>query len=93
MKSELHLSHRNGELFAQVTEGNNIMKNLNPQELVILGTMLRHGLKAAAYRLVDGSAMTPSNQDNINGVSVECGATYIYGPHENGRKYWRATYN
>ena len=26
MKSELHLSHRNGELFAQVKEGNEIMK-------------------------------------------------------------------
>lgn len=26
MKSELYLSHRNGELFAQVKEGNKIMK-------------------------------------------------------------------
>lgn len=68
------------------------MKNLNLQELVILDTMLRHGLKAAAYRLVDGSAMTPSNQDNINGVSVECGVTYSHGPHEDGRKYWKANY-
>ena len=69
------------------------MKNLNTQELVILGTMLRHGLKASVYRLVYGSAMTPSNQDNINSVSVERGVTYSYGPHEDGRKYWKATYN
>lgn len=70
------------------------VKNIfNLQDLMSLGSLLRAGKKAAAHRLVEGAEMSPSNQDNINGVASNFGVTYSYGPHEDGRKYWKASYN
>ena len=70
------------------------VKNIfNVQDLVSLGSLLRAGKNAAAYRLVEGAEMSPSNQDNINGVASNFGVSYSFGPHADGRKYWKATYN
>ena len=69
-------------------------KNIfNTQDLVSLGSLLRAGKNAAAYRLVESTEMSPSNADNINGVASNFGVSYSYGPHEDGRKYWKASYN
>ena len=40
MKSELYLSHRNGELFAQVNKGNKIMKVLAEIILIIVSALI-----------------------------------------------------
>ena len=68
------------------------MKNLNALDLIELDKLLLNGQQALAYRLVNASSMTPSNRFNINSISVERGVTYTYGPHEDGRKYWKAIY-
>ena len=63
---------------------------MNNHDLDILNTMLREGLFAAAYRLVDQVPATKAHIESINAVSQQYGVTYE--PQADHPTAWQARY-